>query len=434
MTLIDRGLDYSWGRPRLGEVVAQGYRFVSRYLSYDQTGKNITPAERDQILAAGLELSLNWQWRGDWQEIRGGAPVGREHATEAVRQAKALGYPAGCTIYYSIDFDAQEPGLSGAVTDYIRAAAEVTRTAGYRMGAYGGYRTIQHLFDRGLIDDGWQTYAWSGGQWDPRAALRQVKNNVQIAGAAVDINERHGVTYLMGGVMPAKSLAEIVRRAETIWPLGAVPYSMASTKSPTGHRQDCSGYASACLGLPPPGESTVTLVTKSLVRPLSWEEMRPGDLVGRMGPGTEGAAGHVMVVTGVSGKQYTVLEQKGGTSGPVRGTYKIGGPSGYKPYRSVAVTEEDDMPLTDVELSRIALYVLQGSDDRGYPPASLPKPVRDALADRNVSAQLDRLGKQLEQKLTAGIDYDKLAAKVAPLIRDGLADAVADKLAQRLRD
>lgn len=252
--------------------------------------------------------------------------------------------------------------------------------------------------------------------------------------AAVDINERHGVTYLMGGVMPAKSLAEIVRRAETIWPLGAVPYSMASTKSPTGHRQDCSGYASACLGLPPPGESTVTLVTKSLVRPLSWEEMRPGDLVGRMGPGTEGAAGHVMVVTGVSGKQYTVLEQKGGTSGPVRGTYKIGGPSGYKPYRSVAVTEEDDMPLTDVELSRIALYVLQGSDDRGYPPASLPKPVRDALADRNVSAQLDRLGKQLEQKLTAGIDYDKLAAKVAPLIRDGLADAVADKLAQRLRD
>jgi hypothetical protein len=231
--------------------------------------------------------------------------------------------------------------------------------------------------------------------------------------------------------MAVTTLAGIAHRAATVWPLGSVPYSMAATGSPTGHRQDCSGYASACLGLPPPGESTVTLVTRGLVRPIGWDEMRPGDLVGRMGPGTEGAAGHVMVVVAVTDRMYTVLEQRGGVPGPVRGIYQMGGPAGYRPYRSVAVSiEEDDMPLTDVELARIALYVLQGSDDRGYPPASLPEPVRRALAERNLAAQAERLA----ARAATGVDMDSLADMVAARVTGQIAAAVAaaaDRLTQR---
>jgi hypothetical protein len=32
----------------------------------------------------------------------------------------------------------------------------------------------------------WQTYAWSGGQWDSRAQLRQTRNDVTVGGAACD--------------------------------------------------------------------------------------------------------------------------------------------------------------------------------------------------------------------------------------------------------
>jgi hypothetical protein len=63
------------------------------------------------------------------------------------------------------------------------------------MGAYGGYYVVKRLFDAGLIDDGWQAYAWSGGQWDSRAALRQIRNGVNVGGGDCDIDESVGQCY-----------------------------------------------------------------------------------------------------------------------------------------------------------------------------------------------------------------------------------------------
>ncbi len=37
---------------------------------------------------------------------------------------------------------------------------------------------IKRLFDGGKITWGWQTYAWSGGNWDSRAQVRQVQNDI----------------------------------------------------------------------------------------------------------------------------------------------------------------------------------------------------------------------------------------------------------------
>ena len=48
-----------------------------------------------------------------------------------------------------------------------------------RTGAYGSYYVIKRLFDGGKIAWGWQTYAWSGGNWDSRAQLRQVQNGLE---------------------------------------------------------------------------------------------------------------------------------------------------------------------------------------------------------------------------------------------------------------
>ena len=58
-----------------------------------------------------------------------------------------------------------------------------------RTGAYGGIYVISSLFNAGKIKYGWQTYAWSDGQWDGRAQVRQVENGMTIAGGSCDVDE-----------------------------------------------------------------------------------------------------------------------------------------------------------------------------------------------------------------------------------------------------
>jgi len=43
---------------------------------------------------------------------------------------------------------------------------------------YGGYYIVNELMSAGLATWGWQTYAWSNGQWDSAAQLRQTDDGV----------------------------------------------------------------------------------------------------------------------------------------------------------------------------------------------------------------------------------------------------------------
>lgn len=176
------GVDYAWSRPDPAGLYAAGKRFASRYLSYDRTGKNLTLAEAEQLAAAGIAVVANWEWQtGD---AKGGYDVGRKYAQEAVRQAAACGMPAGRPIYFSVDYD--PTGAYAVVAAYFRGIATVLPVE--QIGAYGGYGTIDHLLDLGLIRWAWQTYAWSGGRWHPGAHVQQYHNGVLIAGGDLDLN------------------------------------------------------------------------------------------------------------------------------------------------------------------------------------------------------------------------------------------------------
>jgi LysM repeat protein len=194
--MSDVGLDYAWSHPDLTSAWNAGYRFMSRYLSWLPNGKVITVAEYQQLLAKGFEVSLNWEYAA--KDQLGGAASGKLHAAEAVKQARALGYPAGKTIYFSADFDATE-AQQAQINAYMTAAKAIVHAAGYRIGIYGGFYVVKRAFDAGVTDDGWQTYAWSGGQWDPRAHIRQDHNGITCGGASCDHNTRVGTTYLAGG-------------------------------------------------------------------------------------------------------------------------------------------------------------------------------------------------------------------------------------------
>lgn len=182
--LVTRGIDYSWGRPRPEAIRAAGYTFASRYLSYDTTGKNLTAGEAQALSAAGIDVVANWEWSAT--DALGGYSAGVSHAQEAQRQALACGMPASRPIYFSVDFDAT-PGQQATINSYFDGVAAVIGRG--RIGAYGGFYPIQRLFDAGKIAWGWQTYAWSGGQWDSRAQVRQVLNGITVDGADCDLDE-----------------------------------------------------------------------------------------------------------------------------------------------------------------------------------------------------------------------------------------------------
>lgn len=191
------GVDYSFSRPDIAQLWSLGYRFVCRYLSWLPNGKVINKAELAALINKGFSVALNWEFQA--RDAVRGAAGGTTDATEAVRQAAALGYPKGCTIYYSAgDFDVTGEGKLATCVAYVKAAAAKTRSAGYRMGVYGGYHFLNELWKAGVIDDGWQSpssFGHPGFRWDTRNTVHQKRLGVKLAGGDVDTDEANGKTY-----------------------------------------------------------------------------------------------------------------------------------------------------------------------------------------------------------------------------------------------
>lgn len=186
---MSKVLDYAWhdaGKPSISALKSAGYVAVCRYLAYLPNGKCLTRTEADGLRAGGIDIVSNWEQNGSWAEYSGRRSTGQAHANEAARQHLACGGPPDRPIYFSTDWDVLDSQMS-AVADYYRGVADVIGLS--RTGAYGGYKVIKYLFDAGVIKWGWQTYGWSGGQWDPRAQLRQVQNGILVDGVDSDRDE-----------------------------------------------------------------------------------------------------------------------------------------------------------------------------------------------------------------------------------------------------
>ncbi|MFS8104915.1 FG-GAP-like repeat-containing protein, partial [Lentzea alba] len=130
---------------------------------------------------------------------------------------------------------------------------------------------------------------------------------------------------------------EVMARAKT-WVDAGVPYSMGATRD--GWRTDCSGFVSMAWNLSKPGLSTVTLVGSNVTHRIGKDELLPGDILIKGGPGTEGANGHVRIFGGwLDGarSRYWVYEQT-----PPKATYNEYNWSAtaaeYPPYRYNNIT------------------------------------------------------------------------------------------------
>jgi peptidoglycan hydrolase-like protein with peptidoglycan-binding domain len=189
------GID-SCASPSVNGLRSHGADFVIRYVSSWGNPKNITLPEAQRLSAGGIDIVIVAEWGIDtWL---GGYDTGRANAITALDQAVAVGMPLnqGRVIYFAVDDDVTlggEPtsqralGRCAALKGYLQGCADglAGRAAA---GCYSSYFGLDWLYHNSPLVFGWNTLAWSGGNWHPRAALRQETFNVFIDGINCDGN------------------------------------------------------------------------------------------------------------------------------------------------------------------------------------------------------------------------------------------------------
>lgn len=152
-------VDYAWQVPSVAAIKAAGYQGVMRYLSPD-VSKNLTAGERDALHKAGLSIGLVWESTAN--RAGQGHQAGANDAAEAEAQAKALGYPASCPLFFAVDFDASPFD----VAPYFQGVRSVATGA---IGIYGSARVVEGV----PVKWKWQACAWSAGRVSNQAHLYQ---------------------------------------------------------------------------------------------------------------------------------------------------------------------------------------------------------------------------------------------------------------------
>lgn len=162
---------------------ALGYEFVCRYL-VPSGWKHLTPEEALAISIGGLKIVSVFETTAS--RALGGYDAGVEDGQNAVQCAENLGQPHGSTIYFAVDFDAQDSQM-GAVLDYIRGAND--SSPNYSTGVYGSYGVIQACQNANVCSHFWQTYAWSHGNKATDIQIYQWKNDITVNNKQIDEDE-----------------------------------------------------------------------------------------------------------------------------------------------------------------------------------------------------------------------------------------------------
>lgn len=268
--------------------------------------------------------------------------------------------------------------------------------------------------------------------------------------------------------------AEVINKAKTLWPLGTVPYNQSAIHPGTGYRQDCSGYASMCWGIPPNenngwgGQSTVTLVTRNYIQEIQPADLKPGDAVGICGPNTGGDAGHIVIFEkwvndDPNDDHYWMYEQAGGQNGPIRRivNYPYDGAQGqWKAWRLRTISEGPSLPppatatpgyeplgypssmLLGGQQRGVGLQTADnwGQEHFGHSPYDAPgaftesyRSARLRRIEEKVTAVATRLDETLIDISLEDADIAAIAELVAARITDSIAEAVAAKIAARMQ-
>lgn len=190
-------IDYSAGIPKAEEIKAAGHIGAVRYVSHRRpgterwmVGKPVTRHETDAMANLGMETASVYQFgKDDTADWKQGAAGAHTHAPQAIELHRAAGGPTGRPIYVAIDDNPSRHQYTSQIRPYLQTFSQLLAAAGYSMGVYGNYNTIDWAIADGLGSFFWQHDWGSQGQIHSRTTIHQ-KAGLQenIGGVTVDVN------------------------------------------------------------------------------------------------------------------------------------------------------------------------------------------------------------------------------------------------------
>jgi hypothetical protein len=166
---------------------AVGASFFCGYLSTRGNPKNLTSITARRLRKDRIDIVTVFETTAT--RASEGFEAGRLDAISAIAQLKQLGAPAHAPVFFAVDYEAKPAGIH----DYFRGVNSALMRS--RVGAYGDFAVIDYLFRQGLIQYGWQTYAWSGKLKQANAQLYQFSNGHSVGGVEVDFNRSYAAEF-----------------------------------------------------------------------------------------------------------------------------------------------------------------------------------------------------------------------------------------------
>lgn len=229
------------------QLAAQGYDFVAQYIGLspgrEDGGSAITPAQAQSDLDAGLDIVSIFETNGmtstvfktgtatyKWESYLTKAQ-GEKDAADAVQAAKALGQPAGTTVYFAMDFDPAatdgkitETQALNRVDNYFRGVdaymASLGSGQGYDVGVYGAGDTLQSVSTHDLASYTWlsESSGWAGYGIDKSEGPTHGWSMIQSAsnpvdGVEVDKDKTVSTDFGAWGASPSASPAAAMTQA-----------------------------------------------------------------------------------------------------------------------------------------------------------------------------------------------------------------------------
>ena len=176
------------------ELKGSGLDFVARYYR-DPASRwpSLSPAEAAMLSGAGFKIVAIWESHSHKPEYFSYAS-GFADGVAAYRQAKAIGQPAGSAIYFAVDYNAQQPDVTGPIDQYFRGIANGLASVGgfeqYRIGVYGSGAVCAYLRGMRLAQYAWlsNSTAWSGYNSFAGWNIRQLPSSPSLS-FGHDLNE-----------------------------------------------------------------------------------------------------------------------------------------------------------------------------------------------------------------------------------------------------
>lgn len=209
------GIDYSWGRPGGAAIRASGYSFAMRYVWLPgDTGKGLTPDERDDLHSNGVAIGLVFETSGN-RALDGFFAGIYDAKNYVLPQLTVLDWPEDRPVYFTVDFDVTNE--YDAIRNYFLGIQTLLPLA--RIGVYGEVDILRYCHDNNLAGWFWQSLGWNVGKGVyENANLHQYKNGTSLNGVPTDENRATNPDF---GVWEAvqlptpETLEERVARLET---------------------------------------------------------------------------------------------------------------------------------------------------------------------------------------------------------------------------